>query len=176
MDIIDNDRYLIYDDGRVWSKYYKKFLKPYCGSNNGRNRGIYLRVMLCKKTWKIHRLVALHYVPNPDKERYPMVDHIDRNTLNNHYTNLRWVNASMNSQNQDVRKNNKLGIKNIHYHATNKQYIFKKRINGLDIRKSFKTLEEAIQYKEEFLKSVWIIQDTADIPPDVERTSAPLDP
>lgn len=41
------------------------------------------------KTMKIHRLVALYFVPNPNN--LPEVNHDDNNPLNNHYTNLGWI-------------------------------------------------------------------------------------
>jgi hypothetical protein len=37
----------------------------------------------------IHQLVAEAFVPNP--YNHTEIDHIDRNKINNHYTNLRWV-------------------------------------------------------------------------------------
>ena len=43
----------------------------------------------------IHRLVALHYVDNPNNYEY--VNHIDGNKLNNHYTNLEWCTKSYNA-------------------------------------------------------------------------------
>lgn len=42
------------------------------------------------KTMKIHRAIAIAFIPNPDDKKY--VDHIDRNRQNNSIDNLRWVN------------------------------------------------------------------------------------
>lgn len=41
-----------------------------------------------KKTFKIHRLVASHFVDNPNG--YPCVNHKDENKLNNNANNLEW--------------------------------------------------------------------------------------
>lgn len=48
---------------------------------------------------RVHILVAETYVPNPDK--LPMVDHKDRNKLNNHKDNLQWATRSMNNRNTE---------------------------------------------------------------------------
>ena len=42
-----------------------------------------------RKNCKIHRLIALAFIPNPDN--LPTVDHIDRNKQNNSISNLRWA-------------------------------------------------------------------------------------
>ena len=42
----------------------------------------------------IHRMVAEVYIPNPFNK--PQINHIDGNKINNHISNLEWVNASEN--------------------------------------------------------------------------------
>jgi len=145
MEINGYPNYLIYEDGRVFSKKGKgKFLKPTYDSHG------YMRVNLCNqgklKTHKIHRLVALHYIDNPNK--FPQVDHIDRNKSNNDISNLRFVDASTNCQNKDKYCTNTTGHKYISICNTSKRYVYRKRIRGISHSKRFKTLEEAIAYKE----------------------------
>ena len=97
MEVVGFENYLIYDDGRVWSKNYKgRFLKHRINPEG------YLKVNLCKdgkhKTMTIHRLVALHYIENPENK--PEVDHWDNNKQNNNISNLRWATKSENQRNK----------------------------------------------------------------------------
>jgi len=50
------------------------------------------------KMFYIHRLLAEAFIPNPNN--YPLIDHIDRNPLNNSLDNLRWANKAINSYNR----------------------------------------------------------------------------
>lgn len=66
------------------------------------NRNQYKQIGLFKNkkqyTIEIHRLVALTFVPNPNN--LPIADHKDRNKLNNHFSNLRWVTNSESAHNR----------------------------------------------------------------------------
>lgn len=51
-----------------------------------------------RKNINIHRLLGIYFIKNPNN--YPLIDHIDRNRLNNNLDNLRWVDYKMNSNNR----------------------------------------------------------------------------
>ena len=92
MEIENYPNYLIYRDGRVYTKKHDKFLKPgtfYTG---------YYYVNLCRdgkpKPHTIHRLIAMHYIPNPQNKE--QVDHKNRNRQDNRIENLRWTTISEN--------------------------------------------------------------------------------
>ena len=146
MEVIGYPKYLIYEDGKVQNKKSKRYLKQ---SEDGNG---YLKVRLYKngisKTHKIHRLVGLHYIPNPDNRKE--LDHINRNTKDNTIENLRWVTRSENNQNKGVQKNNALGIKNISYCKTRNCWTYVKIIRREIHRKYFKTLEDAVEYKKQY--------------------------
>tara|TARA_R100001015_G_C4456993_1_gene45176 strand:- start:68 stop:535 length:468 start_codon:yes stop_codon:yes gene_type:complete len=148
MEITDYPNYLIYDDGRVQNKKTKRFLKQSLD-----NKGYY-RVNLYKnnnrKLFKIHRLVALHYLDNVEGKN--VIDHIDRNKTNNHISNLRWCNHSENRSNTDVHKSNVLGEKHISK-TKNDTYIFRIENKNEYHTKTFKTLDECIKYRDDYIST-----------------------
>ena len=92
--------YLINKEGQVWSKYYKRFIKPHTDSKG------YLRVYICddnkkQSNFSVHRLLGLQYIDNPSN--LCIIDHIDGNRQNNSLDNLRWVDAMTNSNNRIKR-------------------------------------------------------------------------
>jgi len=144
MEVKDFPNYLIYEDGRVFSKKRNRFLKPR-DDGHGYNKVILYGEI--KKQFKVHRLVAEHYIPNPENKLE--VDHINRIRSDNRVENLRWTTKSENQQNTIARKSNLLGEKNINKYETG--FIFRKIYNGKHYYKTFKTLEEAINYRDNFI-------------------------
>jgi len=147
MDINNFNDYLIYQDGRVYSKRTNKYLKSSLSEG-------YLRVSLCHKQKKykkyIHRLIAEHYIPN--NNNYPQVDHIDRNRINNNIENLRWVDLKTQNQNKGQFKNNTSGHKYIIKNYN--KYRFTKTYNHKNTYKIFNSLTDALCYKYIFLLKI----------------------
>lgn len=71
----------------------------------------YLQVMRNYKRYKVHRLVAETYLPNPDN--LPQVNHRDEDKTNNCVENLEWCDASYNlnygTRNERAAKSNTNG-------------------------------------------------------------------
>lgn len=100
-------KYQVSNYGRVKSLNYnhtdkEQLLKP-VQYNNG-----YFYVNLYKplKKFKIHRIVANAFIPNP--ENLPCVNHKDEDKTNNHVDNLEWCtyeyNSNYGSRNERIRK------------------------------------------------------------------------
>jgi hypothetical protein len=87
-------KYLIREDGQVYSLYKNKYLVPYKSRT-----GYWLHYLKYNEETKgflIHRLVAKHFVPNIYEK--PEVNHINCDKSNNHHVNLVWVNKQENTE------------------------------------------------------------------------------
>ena len=132
--------YLIYRDGKIWTKYKNRFLKPRIQTRKSDGRQVYV-LDLCKnkkrKTFLLARLLGIHFIPNPLNK--PQIDHIDRNSLNNDLSNLRWVTLEEQQKNKRLQKNNKLGLR---YIRKTKNNSYRVDIPRLNYDKTYKTEEE----------------------------------
>lgn len=93
MIIRDFPNYSIFKDGLVINNVSGKSLKP------AEDRDGYMRVALYKNKrafyFRIHRLVAIHFIDNP--QNFPYVNHKDENKSNNSVDNLEWCTATYNN-------------------------------------------------------------------------------
>jgi hypothetical protein len=86
----DNPNYLVTVDGRVFSLHTMRYLK------NFTKAGDYVYVKIGSKSYRMHRLVAQTYIPNPENKA--QVNHMDGNKYNNMLCNLEWATPSENMQ------------------------------------------------------------------------------
>ena len=103
------DNYEVSSHGRVRNNKTDRILKYTVGTKG------YQAVGLSKdcnpKRYDIHRLVCFAFCPNPNN--YNIVDHIDRDKINNMANNLRWCTSSENNKNTGLRKDNTSGCKGV---------------------------------------------------------------
>ena len=91
--------YKIYENGDV--ERYSKTTKPKILKHSISTHGykcVHLYKNNKRKIFRIHRLLALNFIDNPNN--YPFVDHIDRDRQNNNLENLRWASISINCRNK----------------------------------------------------------------------------
>ena len=130
--------------------------RPMTGTVQTRYDG-YKQVMvaLCKdgkkKTCIVSRLVAQAFIPNP--EDLPTVDHIDRDSTNNHVSNLRWASRHTQVMNRDFPIGAS-GHRHIGKNGNSWQVLIQRHKQVVFI-KCFQTIEAAIQARDSFLAS-WV--------------------
>jgi hypothetical protein len=112
------ENYIITNTGKVYSKKSKRFLNP---SLNGSGYHIidlystecdetkeskdYTRKRHERRTkFRVHYLVAKHFIENIDVETKTEVNHKDKNRINNNVSNLEWVSPKENLQHAHNKK------------------------------------------------------------------------
>ena len=116
--IIGCSKYNINENGDVYSLFIRGFVRTtpkklkQFKNNNGYYQ-VYLMTDDNKQKWfRVHRLVAEVFIPNPENK--PYVDHINGNREDNSIDNLRWCTQKENCNNpisinryKNCKKNNK---------------------------------------------------------------------
>ncbi len=116
---------------RKYIKKNKEIIKKLFLDNNG-----YYFTTINKKRYRVHRLVATTFLPNP--HNFPVVNHLDGNKLNNNISNLEWCTYKENSKH--ASKSNLLNLQP----AINK---ISKKVDMYDLNnnylKTFNSITEA---------------------------------
>ena len=134
------DNYQVSNFGRIRNSTTGKILKPSFNTHG------YLKLKLYKhgkaKNHTVHVLVANEFLDKIDGKRY--VDHCDRNPLNNHVDNLRYVTSSENNRNRSMRSDNTSNFKGVSYQTSRKKYMAQITHQGIHhFLGRFNTPEEA---------------------------------
>ena len=125
------DKYVLSSDGRVISESQSKRsttkeLKPYL-MNNG-----YLHYKLCVagkvQNWLAHRLVATYFIG--DNNSGYIVNHIDGNKTNNHYSNLEWISQRENVCHSNKNKNKTSKYVGVYWYKARKRWRSNINVNG----------------------------------------------
>ena len=103
-----------------------------------------------RKHFKLHRLLAETFIPNPND--YKIVDHIDRDRLNNNLCNLRWTTSSENNFNRTFRGGNISYEEKTRCEKVYKYHRLRWQINNVKYSKRFVNLEEAEKFKQQLIK------------------------
>lgn len=140
--------YEVSEDGRIFrnvkSKKQNKIIVDYHHSTKG-----YCFTFICRGG-KVRRIPIARVVAEcwlGEKPEGYEIDHIDRNSLNNHYTNLRYVTKSEQMKNRDHGNISKIGSENL----SNHQESCKKPLVLIQagVRKEFESQTEAARWLAE---------------------------
>ena len=101
--------YRINDQGQIWSNKLKRVLNPPLDKYGYQRIGLWCDCIV--KRFRVHRLVAEHFIPNPEDK--PCVNHIDGDKTNNDISNLEWTTVAENNEHSRTILGNN-GTKGIH--------------------------------------------------------------
>jgi hypothetical protein len=118
---------------------YKKY-DLFCYDENG---------VKTRKGLSIHRLVAIHFIQNPENK--PEVDHINGDRLNNSIDNLRWTTRIENGKNLSSRKNSSSEYIGVGYDKSRNKWRYQINVNGKVYMKRFDSEKEAAIKRDEFI-------------------------
>ena len=106
-----------------------------------------------RKTFKVHRLVAIAFLENPDNKQ--IIDHIDNNPSKNNVKNLRWCSSKDNSANRGRTINNTTGYKGVSFYKRYNKYVAHININGkIKHLGYFETAKEPLEAYEAKAKEI----------------------
>lgn len=139
---------LEYRDGNFYWKIRRKnvTIGSKCGYFNGR----YVYIKINQVSYGAHQLSFLYhhgYIPD-------LIDHINRNPIDNRIENLREATLSQNNWNSKLSKSNKSGVKGVHWNKNENKWVARCYVNNKQHHIGyFKHLSEAKIAVENFRKN-----------------------
>ena len=137
-------RYQVSNLGRVKSLNYNHTKKEKILKLKPNRKG-YFEVFLYKngerRAFKVHRLVALHFIPNPNN--YPQVNHKDENKQSNCVDNLEWCTNKYNMNYGTRSKRASESMKGKYEGSKNPQA---RKVQCVTTGKKFNCIKEASEY------------------------------
>ena len=151
--IEDYPMYSVSNFGNVRMEKNGKLMKQRINPVGYKIVGLCPKPFTKQETIRVHRLVAIAFIPNPENKRN--VDHIDNNRTNNNIENLRWATNSENGFNSKLSSNNTSGFKGVTFHKKSNKWHASIKVNGK--RKhigTFTNKEDAIKARFEYASKV----------------------
>ena len=102
--LADYPKYRIFTNGDIYSEKFKRFLKPHL--NNVGYYYIKFHKNGKQKSFQIHRLLAMCFLPCNKNFSDITVDHININHTDNRLCNLRWLDRCGQNLNQKYKETN----------------------------------------------------------------------
>jgi len=119
-------------DRNISDSIGRNYLKKGSDLKHSKNKKGYLKIALHEngtyKNYKIHQLAAMAFLNHTPCGMKKIVDHIDENILNNHYTNLR-----ITTNRSNLSRNKKGTSLLVGVSKTKKRYAAQIQINGINL-------------------------------------------
>ena len=109
-----------------------------------------------RKTFLVHRLLALHFILNDDPDNKIEIDHDDNVRDNNRLDNLAWVTPAENCRRRSLNHPKAVITKGGIRKTKSRSWMWYYNMKGKRKTKTMKNLKDLEKYKEETLKKYLI--------------------